>query len=193
VLREEGTLLLYAPIAPGRDAVPGALAGMLVFRQNGEVSDGDGVLNWLPPWNPGRADRVEQIARRQPAFLSRYTTPAPGALPLAVAAESDNASFLFSTPVRRPIFGPRLPAAIIHMATVTLTPTGFAAGRDQEGFGIRATVRPRNGLFSGSLIDPDGQGRRLFTGVLFQKTQTGHGTITGSGRPGAVLLSMPAR
>lgn len=199
ILRRDRTLLLYGAIKRGKHELPGSLAGLLSFRQDGANSDGDGVLHWLPPSSPG--DGLWGTARRQSIVLSRYIEPARGVLPLAAGPGSDNAQFSFSTAplfVERIINGTFVQVLRIegttNMTPVTLGSASFAGTANSiDRFSVRAEIRPQSGVFKGFFQAPESQKWRFFKGVIFQKRQSGQGAFLGDDMTGAVSLRLPAQ
>ncbi|MGV3533454.1 MAG: Ig-like domain-containing protein [Chthoniobacteraceae bacterium] len=187
-LRDNRTLLLYAPIRDKNRGVPGALAGVISFREDGPYGSA-GILQWLRPRDP------EKEAARSPfhelILLSRYNRPAMGALPLPAPAAMAELWHSSRVKVRIP---PGNRFDIIQTAgstAVRMNPTGFEATDAGTGsVTVRGTIRPRSGVFRGHVQDTAGGKWRFFKGVIFQKAGAGMGTFMG-GDEGAVNLYVP--
>lgn len=81
-----------------------------------------------------------------------------------------------------------------HMASVTLSSADFVGtANSTNGFSVRAEIRPQSGVFKGFFQEPKSREWRFFKGVIFQRTQSGHGAFMDDDLTGAVSLRLPAR
>jgi hypothetical protein len=191
-LRGNRTFLLYSSIAKTGKEVPGSLAGLVSFRADGAANDGSGKLHWLKPSSP--LATWSELPRSQPMLLSRYIRPAMGALPLP--APGGIAEFRSSTKVMTDLRSGgliQIRVQIPKVTTIRMNPTGFETDdAAPKAFPAKGTIRPRSGVFRGSMRDHGSDLWRPFKGVIFQKTGLGHGTFMGYGEAGAVTLSAPS-
>ncbi len=160
------TLAFHVPLYAGA----GAITGQLVLRESA-VSDLDGSLHWVRPAQPGRRFYAGGFQADQPIVGSRYTAPAAGTPVVEVEAAENNSRLLLG--------GGDLDPAVVHVQPTTLDTDNHISLESPILQGLRVTIQPATGRFSGSFIHPATGVATKLHGVIFQKQNAGFGYFLG--------------
>jgi len=166
-LSRSGRWALFAPLYTGR----GCFLGWLTFS-NAPGSDIDGGVGWFRPVQPSVTLYTMGFAVTTEAIGSRYTKPPAGTAALnftdGIAVLSDG----------------NLAQSFTNQVQLNANNTIVNLGAN----GLKLTVSPGNGLFSGQAQDP-ATGKYLpFKGVVLQKQNAGGGYFLNQNQSGEVYF-----
>jgi hypothetical protein len=154
----------------------GLLDGVLTFREDTGVSDASGSLAWLKA-GPGIGELLRDgFSTRLAAIAARYTAPARGELPLALATGAENALVTLGE------------ADFLNSQLVTLSRTSLSGALPDQ---LRLTIDPATGVFTGSFFNPGQVATEKIQGVLYQKLSEGAGFFVGPYEGGWITITPP--
>jgi hypothetical protein len=160
---------LYIPVYSGQ----GVLISWLAFT-NLPGSDINGLVSWVKPAISNAQYYPAGFTQECDAVGSSYIQPARQ---YTLALTLTNAHLAFS--------GGNLPAAFTNSVAVD------RAGKltYPSSNALTLTVTPLSGTFKGRVTDPSSGNSFSFGGAVFQKQNTGYGSLMGTNQSGGVTLS----
>jgi hypothetical protein len=168
-ISKDGFWPFYVPVYAGQ----GALISWLAFT-NLPGSDINGLLSWIKPAASNSQYYSAGFRQECDAVGSTYIQPARQ---YGLAIALTNASLAFS--------GGNLPASFTNSIKVD------RLGRliNQNSNALTLTVTPMSGTFKGRVTDPASGNSFSFGGAVFQKQNTGYGSLLGTNQSSRVVLS----
>ncbi len=161
--------------------VKGRVGGSLVFRDIPDVSDCDGIVQWVKLPDTREKTHAAGFAVETWALGSRHITPAAGQRLLAELADAEpNASLS--------LFGPGLPADSGHEIERVISWLGNNTLRHYGPEKLSGKAARGTGLVSGSYRDPATKLSFAFQGITFQKQGLAAGQFVAGGATGALRI-----
>jgi WD40 repeat protein len=177
-LSQDKTFPLFALVNAGRESISGL---MTVESLNG--SDLDGTVSWFRQpvnnagyYSTGFANVVTLIG-------SLYTNPPAGSAALQVSPGTDDASVTLTA---ADFANPLTFTGDLNTRFQFITDTASTTSTPPKRYTM---VLNRNGIFSGSFVDPNSNKLATFFGALFPDSNVGEGYFLSGGQSGSIVIS----
>jgi formylglycine-generating enzyme required for sulfatase activity len=179
-LSATGECALFAELYRSRP-VKGRFGGWLRFRDVPDVSDCDGLMQWVKLADNREKPYAAGFEVEVPAVGSRFTPPPAGTRLLAALVDAEpNASLS--------LIAPNLPAATAGEIERVLSWLGSNALRHYGPETLGGSAARSTGLVNGNYRAADGSVRASFTGVVLQKQNLAGGFFSWGGQTGALRI-----
>ncbi len=179
-LSAAGECALFAELYRSRP-VKGRFGGWLHFREIDDVSDCDGLMQWMKRADAREKRYADGFDLEVPALGSRYTAPPSGERLLEELEDAEpNASLS--------LIAANLPAGTAGEIERVLSWLGSNALRHYGPETLGGSAARGTGLVSGSYRAADGSVRTAFTGVVLQKQGMAGGQFAWGNQTGALRI-----